>query len=120
MKERLKQIRNKENMTMEKFGNELGVTKAAISKLEKGERNLTNQMIKAICERFNVREEWLRTGEGEMAYGKERNQIVAEFAADLIKEPESFKSRLIESMAKLDEKDWIELERIFDKISKRG
>ena len=51
---------------MEKFGLRLGVGKTAISKLENGERNLTDQMFKSICREFNVCEEWLRTGNGDM------------------------------------------------------
>ncbi len=64
--ERLKQLRKSLNMTLEAFGKKLGVTKTAISRLEKGERNLTEQMILAICREFNVNENWLRTGSGEM------------------------------------------------------
>lgn len=66
MNKRLTEIRKNQKMTMEQFGNSLGVTKAAISRLEKGERNLTEQMIKAICREFNVNEHWLRTGEGSL------------------------------------------------------
>lgn len=64
--ERVKAIRKELHMTMDAFGARLGVGKTAISKIENGERNLTDQMAKAICREFNVSEEWLRTGEGEM------------------------------------------------------
>lgn len=37
----------------------------------------------------------------------------------MVKEPNSFKSRLFEAMAKLDENDWIAIEQIFDKISSK-
>lgn len=37
-----------------------------ISRYEKGERNLTDRTISAICREFNVNEEWLRIGEGEI------------------------------------------------------
>ncbi len=53
-------------MTQEKFGNELGVTKTAISKMELGIYSVTDTMIRLICSTFNVNETWLRTGEGEM------------------------------------------------------
>lgn len=64
--ERIKELRKSHGLTLEKFGDTLGVTKSGISKIEKGERNLTEQMFKSICREFNVNEEWLRTGKGEM------------------------------------------------------
>ena len=60
--ERIKELRK----ALDQFGERLGVGKTAISKLEKGERNLTDQMCKSICREFNVNEIWLRDGEGEM------------------------------------------------------
>ena len=47
--ERIKDVRNSLGLTLEKFGEKLGVTKTAISRLEKGERSLTEQMTKSIC-----------------------------------------------------------------------
>lgn len=66
--ERIKAIRKSEkiNLTLEKFGEKLGVGKTAISRIERDERGLTNQMILSICREFNVSEEWLRTGQGDM------------------------------------------------------
>lgn len=66
MNERLRKLRKSLGLTLEKFGEPLGVQKTAISNLENGNRNLTDQMIKAICNTYSVNEEWLRTGEGNM------------------------------------------------------
>lgn len=64
--ERIKEIRKSLNLTLEKFGEKIGVTKTAISRIEKGERGCTEQMTKAICREFGVDYIWLTTGEGEM------------------------------------------------------
>ena len=66
MNERINKLRKALGLTLEKFGERLGVGKTAISKLEKGERNVTDQMFKSICREFGVNEEWLRNGTGEM------------------------------------------------------
>lgn len=64
--ERIKDVRNSLGLTLEKFGEKLGVTKTAISRIEKGERSLTEQMTKSICREFSVDYMWLTTGDGEM------------------------------------------------------
>lgn len=64
--ERVKLLRKQLDFTMEEFGERVGVTKAAISNIEKANRSLTEQMIKSICREFNVNELWLREGRGEM------------------------------------------------------
>lgn len=66
MNERLKLIRKEISFSQEAFGKKLGVTGTAISRMEIGNRTVTEQMILAICREFNVREEWLRNGSGEM------------------------------------------------------
>lgn len=118
--EHVKEIRKALGLTLEKFGEKVGVGKTAISNIEKGNRNLTEQMIKSICREFNVNEEWLRTGTGEMFVSLTRNELIADFMTDLLKEEEeSFRKRLIEAFAGLDSSDWEDLERIAMKIIKR-
>lgn len=66
MHERLKLLRTELKLNQEEFGKKVGVSNTAISKLEKAERNITEQMIISICREFNVSEQWLRDGIGEM------------------------------------------------------
>lgn len=66
MKERVKELRKELGLSGEKFGEKLGVKRSAISDIETGRNNLTDQMLKAICREFNVNEEWLRSGTGAM------------------------------------------------------
>lgn len=64
--ERVREVRNALKLTLEKFGEKLGVTKVAISNIEKGNRNLTEQMAVSICREYNVNYDYLMNGEGEM------------------------------------------------------
>ncbi|NBK93811.1 XRE family transcriptional regulator [bacterium 1XD21-13] len=64
--ERVKEIRKALGLTLERFGEKVGVGKTAISKIEKGERGLTEQMTKSICREYGVDYIFLTTGEGEM------------------------------------------------------
>lgn len=66
LNERIKELRTILGLSAEKFGSRVGVTRSAISRIENGVVNVTEQMILSICREFNVREEWLRNGNGEM------------------------------------------------------
>ncbi len=118
MKERIKELRKTLDLTLEEFGNKIGVTKTTISRIENGVNSVTNQMLTSICREFNVNEEWLRTGEGEMFVPLTRSEAIAEFAGSLMKEEDaSFKKRLIEALAKLNEQEWEVLEGIAQKLT---
>lgn len=65
MNTRLHHLRKLLKLSQKDFGKPLGVTGASISRLENGTRNLTKQMILAICREYNVRQEWLC---GEIEY----------------------------------------------------
>ncbi len=66
--ERVKEIRksDKVNLTMEKFGERIGLKKSAVSLIESGKNALTDANIKSICREFGVDYMWLTTGDGEM------------------------------------------------------
>ena len=64
--ERAKEVRKTLGLTLEKFGERLGLKKNAISQIETGKNALTEQNVKAICREFGVDYMWLTTGEGEM------------------------------------------------------
>lgn len=119
MNERVRELRKTLGMTLDKFGERLGIKKAAVSKIEKGENALTDSNIKSICREFNVNEFWLRDGTGEMFQKLERKEEIAKLATDLFKgEKDSFKERLIMALARLDEREWELLEQIAEKLEK--
>lgn len=64
--ERVKELRKTLSLTLEKFGQRIGVGKSTISDLENGRRSLSEHMTKSICREFGVDYIWLTTGEGEM------------------------------------------------------
>lgn len=67
--DRIKVLRKTLNLSQKDFGDKLGVTDVAISRIERGERNLTEQMAKAICREYNVNYLWLTEGSGDMFTG---------------------------------------------------
>lgn len=77
MNDRMSELRKYLHLTMESFGEKLGVTRSAISNIESGKRNLTDQMVLSICREFNVNEDWLRSGAGEMFLPNPDNELDA-------------------------------------------
>lgn len=49
-----------------------------------------------------------------------RNQVITDFLGDLIVEDATFKKRLIEALAELDEGDWESLEKLANKLTNKN
>lgn len=117
--ERIKELRIALGLSGEKFGEKLGVTKVAISNIERGNRNLTDQMFKSICREFKVNENWLRTGEGEMFKPVNKNLQILEYFNDVAElDDTSFKKRISLALAQLSDEGWQHLEKFLDELNK--
>lgn len=77
MNNRIKEIRKTLDLSQEAFGERLGITGSGLSNIESRKRNVTEQMILSICREFNVNEEWLRTGNGDMFIESDNTNITA-------------------------------------------
>ena len=64
--ERVKEVRKALGLTLDKFGEKVGVKKQTVSRIENGVNNVTDQMVLSICREFNVNYDFLMNGEGEM------------------------------------------------------
>lgn len=64
--ERVREIRKSLDLTLEQFGNRIGLKKNSISQIENGRNKLTDGNALAICREYNVNDCWLRTGAGKM------------------------------------------------------
>lgn len=109
-------------MSRRVFGEKLGVSESVIVNIEYDRLKRPDQkesLYKLICKEFNVNEEWLRTGNGEMFIPLTRDQLITDFAADLIMENDTFKKRLVEALAKLDENEWEVLEKLAESLIKK-
>nr|DAR06181.1 MAG TPA: helix-turn-helix domain protein [Caudoviricetes sp.] len=108
--ERVKEVRKSLDLTLEKFGERLGVTKVAISNIENGNRSLTDQMQKSICREFNISEDWLRDGTGDMFVDLSRDLQLARFFGE-VQIDEGFKKRFISALSTMTVDEWAFIER---------
>lgn len=113
MGERVKELRTALGLSGEKFGEKIGVKRSAISDIERGRNNLSEQNILAICREFNVNEEWLRTGTGEMFKDMTLDEEIISFIGEIQWDTSNtFKKRFISAISKLSEEEWNVLEKI--------
>lgn len=110
--ERIRELRKALKLTLDRFGERVGVKKSALSQIENGKSGVTDQMIKSICREFDVSETWIRTGEGEMFPPVDRRTEIARLTRQLLNEEEdSFKNRFISMLADLSVEEWEFLEK---------
>ena len=115
--ERIRDLRTSLGLSLEAFGEKLGVTRAAMSNIERGQRNLTDQMAKSICREFNVSERWLRTGEGEMFLKLSRDDEIAAYVGRVLKDESAFyQQKLLLFLSRLSPEMLAELEKVADEI----
>ena len=120
---RFRELRKMCKKSQEEWADIMGLSRSGIADIEAGRRNVTEKHIKLLSiesiDGKYINEDWLRTGDGDPFKKLTRSQVITDFAADLIKEDDSFKSRLIEALAKLRDDDWEALERLALKLSNK-
>ena len=112
MQERVKKIRKYFDITQQEFADRIGIKRGTIANYEVGRNEPTDSVISLICREFNVNENWLRTGEGDMFLPADRENEISKAVKSLLDgEPDSFKSRFITMLAGLSVSDWERLEK---------
>ena len=117
MNTRIRLLRKELKMTTEVFGEKLGIVSSAVSNIEAGRRQPTNQLILSICREFNVNEQWLRTGEGEMFNDLSREQEIIKFVTSLMTDSDDdIRKSTILAMSQLTDEQWAAWAAFIDKL----
>ena len=118
--QRIKQIRKSLNMNQTDFGARIGVKQGTITGYETGIRTPTDAVILSICREFNINENWLRTGEGEMNLVLSEDDELMKYVGLLLKDKENFVAqkikRFIIGYEKLDAEDKKIIENLMHQI----
>lgn len=116
MNERLKKLRKTLDLTQQKFADRLGVKRNTVGQWECGINAITDQVVFSICREFDVNEEWLRTGEGEMFEQMTEQQKLLKYTGMLLKDKDSAIVNAIQSFIvtyeQLDDTSKVTLEKI--------
>lgn len=112
MKNRIKEIRKKLDLTQQEFADRLGIKRGGVANYEIGRNEPADSVISLICREFNVSEDWLRNGTGDMFLPTDRNTDIARLTKQLLnEESDSFKNRFISMLSNLTLDEWEFLER---------
>ncbi len=119
---RIAVLRKELDLSMEKFGNIIGVTKSSINNIEKGVNNPSERTIKLICKEFNVNQDWLVNGNGSMFVELTREEEITKYIAELVKdddEMKEFQRKFIRILSRLSIDDWKMIEKFVEELAKK-
>jgi transcriptional regulator with XRE-family HTH domain len=115
MNHRVKIVRETVGLSQSEFASRLAMNQTGVSMVESGRREVSPALILKICSVFGVDEHWLRTGEGEPFQQRTREEEIMRFAVRAAKGSDGFRKQLAFMLSQLDEEDWENLEKIYQK-----
>jgi transcriptional regulator with XRE-family HTH domain len=113
--ERVKFIIKNSKLTQAEFARKINISQALVSMICSGASIPTDRTISDIRREFGVNEVWLRTGEGEPFQQRTREEEIMRFAVRAARGSEGFRKQLAFMLSQLDEEDWENLEKIYQK-----
>ena len=116
MNERIKKLRKALDLTQQAFADRLGLKRNTIAQYEIGRNEPIDAVILSICREFDVNEEWLRSGEGEMFVEMTEQDKIMKYTGLLLKDEDSAVANAIKAFIvtyeQLDDASKATLEKI--------
>lgn len=121
MKNRIRTIRKNAGMTQQQFAERLGISRNTVATYETSSRVPIDAVLVSICREFGVREEWLRTGQGDIYMELTPDLELSKwFGQILMEEESSFKRRFLLALTTLKEGEWKALEHLSDGMLRKA
>lgn len=114
METTVKQFRKALGLSQEEVGRRVGVTGVSISRIESGDRPLSNRMALALCKEFNVDYGWLTTGQGEMFVNTD--DALGGIVDSIMQGDNTLAKSIFKGFAQFSEEDWVKLRDLIDKF----
>lgn len=109
--EQLKKLRKELGLTQKEFAERLGMKQNTFAQYEIGRNNPIDAVVALICKEFNVNEEWLRYGTGNMFIELNREDELMLWAGRVLgSETSDFRKRFVRLLASLSDQEWELLE----------
>lgn len=106
MNKRIKELRKYLGLTQQDFAEKIGVKQNTVATYEMGRNEPGAPIIHSICSAFNVNEEWLRTGEGEMFQDLSLGELAAQAVGEALSNDDKFIQSIFVALGKLGPEEW--------------
>ena len=103
---RIRLVIEKSKLSQEAFAKAIKRTRGEISNIVYDKVVPRSEIIEAISEKFKVREEWLRTGEGKMELDSTEREKLSTFFADVLASAPDERSAFVAALADLPDQFW--------------
>lgn len=118
MKDRFKELRKALSMTQQDFADSIEMSRNFVAQIEMGSKIPSDRTVRDICRKFKVNYEWLTEGTGDMFIQNKRKSEIADFIGSVLNgEADSFKVRLVEILANLNESEWETLQKLANALA---
>lgn len=118
MKDRIRKIRKDLQLTQKDFAKRIGVSRNTIATYETSKRTPIDAIVISICREFDISEEWLRTGNGEMKVNKSTEEQAYRVFRKIMESTSPIKrnitAMLLAMIETLSEEQW---EKIYDEFN---
>lgn len=116
MKDRIKKLRKELDLTQQAFADKIGMKQNTIAQYEMGRTTPSDAIVFSICREFNVNEDWLRTGNGEMFEQMTEQQKIMKYTGLLLNDKDLVVANAIQTLIvtyeQLDDASKATLEKI--------
>lgn len=109
---RITKVVDESGLTQTEFGKRLNLSQTTVSKLMNGTQNPSERTLIDIANKFDVEEEWLRTGEGPMRMERTREEELQAFFANVLKDNVPNRKEIILALSKMPAEWWEATSRI--------
>lgn len=116
MNERIKEVRKSLGLTQQEFADRIGVKRNTVATYEGGRNIPIDSVVSLICKEFNVNEEWLRTGEGEMFQDLSQGELAARVVGEALADDNKFIQSVFISLGKLTPTEWKVVEKFITSV----
>lgn len=120
MKDRIKSLRIELGLNQTEFGSRLGIKQTTVAGYENGARSPGDAMIVSICREFNVSENWLRTGQGEMFVQMDEDQELDYILGQISASADDTIKRIIRAYWRLDDAEKAAVRKLIDGLLDSG